>query len=97
MNPAPYMTLLASGGSTSAGIRCSEKIMVKLLKNANMNTWKKFMITKSWKSLFVRICHVCVLSMAKETAGWCELCSSEQTVSGSQSLMSKRLLLCRPV
>lgn len=97
MNPAPYMTLLASGGSTSAGIRCSEKIIVKLLKNANINTWKKFMITKSWKSRFVRICHVWVLNMAKDTAGWCELCSTEPAASGSQSSLSKRLLLWTPV
>lgn len=97
MNPAPYMTLLASGGSTLAGIKCSEKIMVKLLKNANMNTWKKFIITNNWKSRFVRICHVWVLNMAKETAGSCEMCSTEQAVSGSQSLLSKRLLLWRPV
>ena len=47
MNPAPYITLFASGGSTFCGMRCSVKIMVKLLKNANMNTWKKFMSTNS--------------------------------------------------
>lgn len=68
MNPAPYIMLLASGGSTSAGIRCSVKIIVKLLRKANMNTWKKFMMTKSWKSLLVRICHIKVLNIAKETA-----------------------------
>lgn len=38
MNPAPYMMLLASEGSTSGGIRCSVNIMVKLLKKANMKT-----------------------------------------------------------
>lgn len=68
MNPAPYMTLLASDGSTSGGIRCSVNIMVKLLKKANMKTWKKFMTTKSWKSLSVRICHIKVLKVEKETA-----------------------------
>ena len=47
MNPAPYITLFASGGSTFSGMRCSVNIMVKLLKNANMNTWKKFMSTNS--------------------------------------------------
>lgn len=68
MNPAPYMRLLASDGSTSGGIRRSAKIMVKLLKNANMKTWKKFMSTKSWKSLLIRICHIKVLNMEKENA-----------------------------
>lgn len=67
MNPAPYMMLLASGGSTSAGIRCSVKIIVKLLRKANMNTWKKFMMTKSWKSLLVKICQIKVRNIAKES------------------------------
>lgn len=66
MNPAPYMMLLASDGSTSGGIRCSANIMVKLLKKANIKTWKKFIDTKSWNSLLVRICHVKVLNREKE-------------------------------
>lgn len=66
MNPAPYMMLLASDGSTSGGIRCSANIIVKLLKKANMKTWKKFMSTNCWKSLLVRICHVNVLKTEKE-------------------------------
>lgn len=47
MNPAPYMMLFANDGSTSEGIRCSVNIMVKLLKKASMNTWKKFISTNS--------------------------------------------------
>lgn len=66
MNPAPYMMLLATDGSTSGGIRCSANIMVKLLKNANMKTWKKFMHTKCRKSLLLRICHVNVFNMETE-------------------------------
>lgn len=83
MNPAPYMRLLASGGSTFAGISCSVKIIVKLFRKANMNTWKKFIVTKSWKSLLVRICHIKVLNMAKETG---EAWSAPQAPSGLQPL-----------
>lgn len=93
MNPAPYMMLLASGGSTSGGIRCSANIMVKLFKKANMNTWKKFIMTKSWKSLFVRICHIKILNMVKETDDFWEACSSTHIASSSDPLLSKRLSL----
>lgn len=68
MNPAPYMMLLASDGSTSGGIRCSANIMVKLFKKANKKTWKKFMNTKSRKSLMLIICHVNVFNVEKENA-----------------------------
>lgn len=60
------MMLLAIHGSTSGGIRCSANIIVKLLKKANMKTWKKFIITKSWKSLLVKICHIKVFNVEKE-------------------------------
>lgn len=66
MNPAPYIMLLANDGSTSGGIRCSVNIMVKLLKKAKMNTWKKFITTKIWKSLLVRICNIKVFNVEKE-------------------------------
>ncbi len=70
MNPAPYMMLLASDGRTSWGMRCSAKIMVKLLQNATMNTWKKFMITNSWKSLLERICQVMDITDDSESGGF---------------------------
>lgn len=93
MNPAPNMTLLASEGSTSGGIRCSVNIMVKLLKKANMKTWKKFMSTNSWKSLLDRICHIKVPNMEKENADW----SSGTSASDSDPRWSKRLSLWKPV
>lgn len=98
MNPAPYMMLLASDGSKSGGIRCSVNIMVKLLKKANMKTWKKFMITKSWKSLLVRICHVNVFNMEMEVADWgWEAWSAGLSSSDTDPLLSKRLSLWKPV
>lgn len=51
-------------------MRCSVNINVKLLKNANMNTWKKFMSTNRWKLWPVRICHVMETTEEKESAGW---------------------------
>lgn len=33
-----------------------------------MNTWKKFITTKTWKSLLVMICPIKVLNMEKEIA-----------------------------
>ena len=103
MNPAPYIRLFASGGSTFSGMRCSVIIMVKLLKNANMNTWKKFMTTNSWKLRSDRIWHVMETTAANERAGWPDALSSPGSVGADdgdevpEPLLSKRLSLWRPV